>query len=75
MGITTTYFPEEVKIELEAVANMEHRPEAEIIREADFTYLEQRRHGRWPHSFGMVADGSSDPAQDECYLAEKDGAS
>jgi hypothetical protein len=70
MRKTTIYFPEDVKIEIEAVSKMEHRPEAEIIREAVTVYLEQRRQRRWPRSFGMVADGSFDPAEDEQYLAE-----
>ncbi len=70
MRKTTIYFPDELKIEIEAVAKMERRPEAEIIREAVSTYLASRRDRRLPRSFGMVADGSFDPADDERYLAE-----
>jgi metal-responsive CopG/Arc/MetJ family transcriptional regulator len=70
MRKTTIYFPEELKIKIEAVSKMEHRPEAEIIREAVSIYLEERRNRRLPRSFGMVADGSFDPAEDERYLAE-----
>jgi predicted transcriptional regulator len=70
MRKTTIYVPDELKIEIEAVSKREHRPEAEIIREAVTQYLENRRSDRWPRSFGMVADGSFDPAEDERYLAE-----
>ena len=70
MRKTTIYFPDAMKIEIEAVSKMEQRPEAEIIREAVNSYLEDRRSRRWPRSIGMVADGTFDPADDERYLAE-----
>jgi hypothetical protein len=67
---TTIYFPDEMKIEIEAVSKMEQRPEAEIIREAVSTYLEDRRSRRWPRSFGSAADRLLDPADIDAYLAE-----
>jgi hypothetical protein len=70
MRKTTIYFPDEMKIEIEAVSKMEQRPEAEIIREAVSTYLEDRRSRRWPRSFGSGADGTLDPAEIDAYLAE-----
>ena len=70
MRKTTIYFPDEMKIEIEAVSKMEQRPEAEIIREAVNAYLEDRRSRRWPRSFGSAADGLLDPAEIDTYLAE-----
>ena len=69
MRKTTIYFPDELKIEIEAVSKMERRPEAEIIREAVSMYLAERRSRRTPRSFGYAADGALDPADIDAYLA------
>ncbi len=70
MRKTTVYFPDELKLEIEAFSKMERRPEAEIIREAVSTYLEERRSRRWPRSFGFAADRELDPADIDTYLAK-----
>jgi metal-responsive CopG/Arc/MetJ family transcriptional regulator len=69
MKKTTIYLPEELMIEIKIVSKQDRRSEAEIIREALGEYLTQRRRP-WPRSFGMVADGSFNAADDEAYLEE-----
>jgi len=70
MRKTTIYFPDALKLEIEAVSRMERRPEAEIIREAVSAYLEERRNRRWPRSFGFAADKELDPLDIDAYLAD-----
>ncbi|MEZ4507911.1 MAG: ribbon-helix-helix protein, CopG family [Thermomicrobiales bacterium] len=70
MRKTTIYFPDTLKLEIEAVARMERRPEAEIIREAVSAYLEERRKRRWPRSIGFASDKELDPLDIDAYLAD-----
>ena len=71
MRKTTIYFPDELKLEIEAASKMERRPEAEIIREAVSTYLAERRSRRLPRSFGYAADGRARPGRYRCLSCEQ----
>lgn len=71
MQKTTLYLPNDLKIEIKAVSRVEQRSEAEIMRDAIREYVNKRLQTPWPKSFGMIADGSFDPADDEILLKER----
>jgi len=71
MEKTTVYFPISLKSELKIAAKRQNRSEAQLIREAVATYLEDEVVDEaLPKSFGMVSDGSFNAAEDEAFLAE-----
>ena len=68
---TTVYLPTELKLELRLLAKRSRQSEASLIREAVQGFVSQKSLPRpVPRTFGIVADGSIDAAEDEAYLAE-----
>jgi hypothetical protein len=66
----TIGLPADVKRSLETIATKRGISVSAVAREALYQYFAERPNGRWPHSFGMVANASFDLVKDEKYLQE-----
>ena len=69
MEKTTLYLPNELQVQLRAVAQRSHRSQAKVVRDALVDYL-AREPRRLPGSIGMASSGEVTGAQSEDWLRE-----